>query len=225
MRLLPWRAPHVEAMTQFTFRVRKLVLWLLPFVLLLALGYAFRVNIFRAIGSFLVVSDRLEHADLILLLNGDIARRPEHAAKLFHQGWAPVVMIARSEDSIPVKAGVYPNVTDTSIAALRKFEVPATAIVQLQPPGGVAHTFDEAKALLEYLHEHPARKVIIVTSDLHSRRARFIFRRVLAGTQSQIMLAPVSDLKYGASNWWRSEDGVIGCQNEYIKLFYYHLRY
>jgi uncharacterized SAM-binding protein YcdF (DUF218 family) len=134
-------------------------------------------------------------------------------------------MIARSEDSIPVKAGVYPNVTDTSIAALRKFEVPATAIVQLQPPGGVAHTFDEAKALLEYLHEHPARKVIIVTSDLHSRRARFIFRRVLAGTQSQIMLAPVSDLKYGASNWWRSEDGVIGCQNEYIKLFYYHLRY
>ena len=84
---------------------------------------------------------------------------------------------------------------------------------------------DEAKALLVYSREHPLRKVIIVTSDLHSRRARYTFRKVLSGTGVKIMMAPISDLKYGADNWWQLEDGVIGLQNEYLKLAYYYIKY
>jgi uncharacterized SAM-binding protein YcdF (DUF218 family) len=67
--------------------------------------------------------------------------------------------------------------------------------------------------------------VIIVTSDLHSRRARFIFKKVLSGSPVQVMLAPISDRKYGANDWWKQEEGLIGCQNEYLKLVYYHLKY
>ncbi|HEX7506921.1 MAG TPA: ElyC/SanA/YdcF family protein, partial [Polyangia bacterium] len=103
--------------------------------------------------------------------------------------------------------------------------VPEEKIRQLKPEGGVSHTFDEAKALHEYYRERSFRKVIVVTSDLHSRRASFIFRRIFSSTPVRISLAPVADLKYGAANWWTTEDGVIGCQNEYLKLFYYHLRY
>ena len=103
--------------------------------------------------------------------------------------------------------------------------MPEEKILQLKPAGGVSHTYDEAKALLGYYRTKSFGKVIVVTSDLHSRRASFIFHRMFSRTPVQIGMAPVADLKYGADNWWTMEDGVIGCQNEYLKLFYYHLKY
>jgi uncharacterized SAM-binding protein YcdF (DUF218 family) len=201
--------------------------WLVLFVVILlpVILYAFRTSALTEVGNFLVISDRIEPANIIFLLNGDTTTRPYHAAELLHQGLAPKVVIARMEDSESVKLGAYPNPTDSNIAVLRKLGLMDSQIVELRPPVGVQHTVDEAEALLAYSREHPLRKVIIVTSDLHSRRARYTFRRVLSGTGVKLMLSPVRDLKYGADNWWRLEDGIIGCQNEYLKLAYYYVKY
>jgi len=204
---------------------RKRTVWLLIFLTLIILVYLFRFRLLAEIGDFLVVQDSLERADIILLLNGEVTLRPAHAATLYKQGLAPAVIIARAEDSAPVKAGAYPNITDSSIRVMEQLGVPRSTIIELRPPGGVRHTSDEARALFNYFVEHPFGKVIIVTSDLHSRRSRFIFHKLLKSTPVKIMLAPVQDVNYGAANWWRTEDGVIGCQNEYIKLLYYHLRF
>jgi len=214
----------LTAKTPVRSAVRFWQLLVLAAILLLVFAYSFRRSVLAGIGEFLVIHDRLEPADLIFVLTGDITTRPKHAAVLFHQGLAPLVLISRSEDSLPVQAGAYPNPTDSSIMIMEKLGIPAAQIIQLAPRGGVKHTFDEAEALLAYSREHPVHKVIIVTSDLHSRRAKFIFRRVLGG-RIQLMLAPIKDLKYGATDWWNSEDGVIGCQNEYVKLVYYHIKY
>jgi len=203
---------------------KRLTLLLLP-VLLLAGLYVFRANALAAIGNFLVVRDKLEPAEIIFLLNGDPTVRPGHAAALLRQGMASKVVIARAEDSEGVQFGAYPNVTDTNIIMLKRLGVPESSIVELRPPGGVKHTKDEADALLVYARENAIHSVIIVTSDLHSRRARFIFKKVLSGSPVRVMLAPISDLKYGANNWWKQEDGLIGCQNEYLKLTYYYLKY
>ncbi|MEO8592801.1 MAG: YdcF family protein [Candidatus Solibacter sp.] len=194
-------------------------------IFLCGLLYFFRANAAAAVGNFLVIRDTLEPADLVLLLNGDPNVRPQLAASLWGKGLAPYIAIARQQDSPGVKAGAYPNPTDTNVFMLRSLGVPEAKIIRLTPPDGVSHTFDEAKALLSYAREHSLSKVIVVTSDLHSRRAAFIFRRVFSGSPVRIMMAPVPDLKYGASNWWTVEDGVIGCQNEYLKLVYYHLKY
>jgi uncharacterized SAM-binding protein YcdF (DUF218 family) len=187
--------------------------------------FAGRNALLPAIGNLLVVQDSLEHADLIFLLNGDTTTRPYHASDLYKQGWAPRVVIARMEDSEGVRLGAYPNPTDSNISVLKGTGVPESAIVELRPPQGVMHTIDEARALREYLQTNHLRKVILVTSDLHSRRSRYTFMKALAGTGVELRMAPIPDRKYGAANWWRSEDGLIGCQNEYIKLLYYYYRY
>jgi uncharacterized SAM-binding protein YcdF (DUF218 family) len=205
--------------------LRKILILLLVPVLLLAGLYVFRDAALAAIGNFLVVRDKLEPADIIFVLNGDPTVRPGHAAALLRQGMGKKVVIARAEDSEGVQFGAYPNVTDTNIIMLKSLGVPDGSIVQLRPPGGVKHTKDEADALLGYTREYGIHSVIIVTSDLHSRRARFIFKKVLAGSPVRVMLAPISDRKYGADNWWKQEEGLIGCQNEYLKLVYYHLKY
>jgi uncharacterized SAM-binding protein YcdF (DUF218 family) len=191
--------------------------------------YAARGAILPAIGNLLVVRDSPEHADLIFLLNGDTTTRPYHASLLYKQGRAPRVVIARMEDSESVLLGAYPNPTDSNISVLKGTGVPDASIVELRPPGGVMHTIDEARALRAYLEANHFRKVILVTSDLHSRRSRYTFSKVLgemdASNAVDLRMDPIPDRKYGAANWWRSEDGIIGCFNEYIKLFYYYYKY
>ena len=204
---------------------RKSFVLLLSPIVLLGLLYLFRIQALAAVGNFLVVTDTLEPADIILLLNGDPTVRPARAAELFSRGLAPTIVIARAEDSVGVQFGAYPNVTDSNIVMLKKLGVPESRIVELRPPGGVQHTADEASIVLAYCRQNSVHKVIVVTSDLHSRRARFIFRKVLSGSRIKVMLAPIPDRKYGASNWWKLEDGLVGCQNEYLKLVYYHIKY
>lgn len=210
-------------MNRFSARKR----WFLAATLLAIpiLLFVFRTNVFAAAGSFLVVSDELEPADMIFLLNGDTTTRPYHASQLFHRNLAPKVVIARMEDSESVKLGAYPNPTDSNITVLKQTGVPEDRIVQLRPPKGVMHTIDEANALLNYVKANKTHRIILVTSDLHSRRSRYTFRKVLEGTGIELSMAPTPDLKYGAQDWWHSEDGIIGLQNEYIKLFYYYYKY
>lgn len=212
-------------MTHSRSRTRLRFGWLVILVLLPMLAYWFRENMFAGIGKFLVVRDRLEPADAIFILNGDLLVRPQYAAILLHEGLAPKVIIARAKDSAPVQAGAYPNITDSCISILTSLGVPESQIIQLRPTPGVEHTVDEAQALLAYCDRNQLHKVIVVTSDMHYRRARFVLRKTLRKTLVRIMLAPVAGGNFSATNWWTTEDGVVGCQDEYIKLLYYHLKY
>ncbi|MEO8097297.1 MAG: YdcF family protein [Acidobacteriota bacterium] len=197
----------------------------LGLTLLTALAYTFRFQLLVGVGHFLVVRDKLENADILFLLNGDASVRPQYAAALYNRGLATKIVIARSEDSPATKAGAYPNTTDSNLRILRSLGVPESALVEVKPTAGVMHTFDEAEVLRDYVNKNSVKRVILVTSDIHSRRSRFIFTKILADRNVQLMLAPIPDRKYGADNWWKSEDGIIGCQNEYLKLVYYHIKY
>ncbi|MBV8732360.1 MAG: YdcF family protein [Acidobacteriia bacterium] len=187
--------------------------------------YELRFRLLILTAQYLVVDDRLEPADAIYLLNGDFYRRPYHAAELYRKGLAPHIVIARAEDSPSVALGITQNVTDLSIETLKKLGVADQTTVQLRPPGGVTSTYDEAIALRDYAVSARPHTIIIVTSEFHSRRSSRVFRRVLRGTGIVLLMSPVSDLKYTTTNWWRNEDGVLACQNEYLKLLFYKLHY
>jgi Uncharacterized conserved protein len=203
------------------FFLRSIVI----FVCLIAALYLFRVPILTALGNFLVIQDRLEPSDIIFVLNGDVATRLFQAAKLWKQGLAPKVVIVRAENSLAVNMDLAMNVTDTSIAVMKKAGIPEPVIVQLPVPNGVTSTFDESRALRSYAQQNSLRQIIVVTSAIHTRRARWIIHRELSGLAVKIMMTPFFDPRYTSSNWWRQEDGLIGYQNEYIKLFYYLFKY
>ncbi len=192
---------------------------------LLWCAHAYRGVLLPIPARFLVVRDVLEPADIIYVLNGEPNLRPFHAADLYRKGLAPRVVIARAGDSPMVKLGLQLNATDMNTSVLKKLGVPESSIVELKSPGGVASTFDEARLLRSYVREHLLRRVIVVTSAFHTRRARWIVRRVLRDTPVQVAMAPVEDSKYSASNWWTLEDGQIAVHDEYVKLLWYRLRY
>jgi uncharacterized SAM-binding protein YcdF (DUF218 family) len=102
-------------------------------------------------------------------------------------------------------------------AALRMCGVPASQVEEVSYSGGVASTVDEARALLSYSRLHQVRKVIVVTSDWHCRRTRWIMRRLLSPKGIDVMVTAAPDPE--------SLDPWPTREKEYLKLFYYWLRY
>lgn len=205
--------------------LRRLLLAMAFIICAIGALYLLRVPILTRVGTFLIVQDPIEPADIIFILNGDIATRPFQVAKLVNQGISDKVVIVRAGDSLAVDAGLQPNITDMSVKMMRKAGISEAKIVQLPFPKGVTSTFDEATALRAYVQENAVKRIVVVTSAIHTRRARWIITKELAGTPVKIMMSPAPDPRYTSRNWWRQEDGFIGCQNEYLKLAYYLVKY
>lgn len=194
-------------------------------ILLVVLAYAFRPQILTEVADLLVVNDRLQPADVIFLLNGDYNTRPFYASDLYKQGLAPVVVIARSENLLAAELGLVPNDTDIAVGVMEKLGVPVEKIIVLQVPGGVTSTFDEAIVLRRYIETNNIHTVILVTSAFHTRRAKWIFDRELSGLPLTLEMAAAPHYGFNATNWWRSESGLITLNNEYVKLVYYFFKY
>jgi uncharacterized SAM-binding protein YcdF (DUF218 family) len=195
-------------------------------ILLLAiLVFAFRSQILTSIANYLIINDSLQPADAIFLLNSDYDIRPFHAADLYEQGLAPVVVIARAENTRVVDLGLVPNDTDISVGVMERLGVPPEKIIILPFPGGTTSTFDEAAAFKQYVEENQVRRIILVTSAFHTRRARWIFEVTLAGLPVTLEMAAVPYIGFDQTNWWKDETGLITLDNEYIKLVYYLFKY
>jgi hypothetical protein len=63
-------------------------------LLLVILAFVFRSQILTGIANYLIIEDKLQPADAIVLLNGDFDTRPFWAAELYMQGLAPVIVVA-----------------------------------------------------------------------------------------------------------------------------------
>jgi len=206
-------------------RVPRLLVAGFALLLLIILAVGLRSQILTGLADFLVVNDPLQRADLIFVLNGDYNTRPFLAAKLYQQGLAPQIAIARSQSTPAEGLGLTRNETDISVSVMEALGVPAGQIEILPFPGGVTSTFDEAKVLKGYVDAHPIRRIILVTSAFHTRRARWIIDQELSPGPVSLEVAAAPYTGFDQTNWWKSEDGLVTLNNEYIKLIYYLVKY
>lgn len=207
---------------------RRRLGWLAAVLLVLSLCllvWTLRVPLLTGAGRYLIVEDELHPAEILFLLNGDFNTRPFYAAELYARGLAPRIVIARVEPSPAERLGLIPNETDISVRILEMQGVPGEAITILPVPGGVTSTYEEAAVLRAYVEASGIRRVILVTSAFHTRRAGWIVRQELEGLDVTVELAAARNADYDETNWWQSEAGLINVNNEYIKLGYYLLKY
>jgi uncharacterized SAM-binding protein YcdF (DUF218 family) len=194
-------------------------------LLLVILAFAFRTQILTGLADYLVIDDRLQPADALFLLNSEYDTRPFRAAELYKQGLAPVIVIARSENTPVVDLGLVPNDTDISVGVMERLGVPSEKIIILPFPGGATSTFDEVVAFRQYTETHPVHRIILVASAFHTRRARWIFDKVFSGSPITLEMAAVPYRDFDQTNWWKNETGLIKLNNEYVKLFFYFFKY
>ncbi|HEY0702190.1 MAG TPA: YdcF family protein [Candidatus Acidoferrales bacterium] len=177
------------------------LLFLIFILVVGAVLYLARVPLLRLAGEFWVVDEPPETSDVIVVLSGDNydAERATRAAALFKSGMAPrVLATGRALRS-------YATTTDLMKHDLQEHGVPAAAIVELTHKAD--NTRDEAVAVSQFVVAHGWKKIILVTSNYHTRRAQYIYEHTLPASD-QVTIVAVADSEYDANYWWKTRTGV-----------------
>lgn len=158
------------------------------------------------LGAFLVVQDPLEKADAIFVLGGTRYERPLEAVELYNAGWAPTItlmrQIADNGELDLMKRGVpYKREVDEQIEVMGRLGVPAAAILVMNEANSTA---EEGRALLDVAGRQGWKRVIIVTSKQHTRRARLVMRRRLAGTGIEVVVRSSRLDTADVDRWWQN---------------------
>ncbi|HEX2777534.1 MAG TPA: YdcF family protein [Candidatus Acidoferrales bacterium] len=177
------------------------LLFLIFVVVLVAILYVARHPILRFAGDFWIVDETPQVSDVIVILSDDNygADRAARAAQLFKSGMAPRVL-ASGRLLRP-----YAGIAELMERDLKALGVPANAIVPVTHRA--TNTREEAIADAQAIAAHGWKKVLLVTSNYHTRRANYIFERALpAGTELRVVSAP--DSEYDPNTWWQTRNGL-----------------
>jgi uncharacterized SAM-binding protein YcdF (DUF218 family) len=188
-------------------------------VVIVACGllYLVRIPLLRGVGSYLIVEDSLERADLIFITGGGPESRPFRAAELYRAGYAPRIATPMVETSPIVTLGVRPPSAVENAWVLQRLGVPDSAIRLLKWRDGATSTLDDARVLATYIKQKHYRRVIVVTSDFHTRRTRWAVRQFVPDS-IDVRMAPADSHNFGPDDWWRTEDGLIAVMEEFFKF-------
>jgi len=173
------------------------LLFLLLFFGFLAVVYVARHPLMRLAAQFWVVDEPAAKSDVLIVLGDDNYRgdRSFHAAELYREGVAPVVVASgrmlRKDASL----------ADVMGHDLESFGVPASSIVKLAHRS--ANTREEAVEVTRLIETRGWRHVMMVTSNYHARRARFIFGRTLPASVS-LRVSGARDSEFDPLHWWET---------------------
>ncbi len=175
-------------------------LFFICFLFLLFLIYLARRPLLGLAGSFWIVNDKPAASDAIVILGDDNygGDRATRAAELFKAGIAPHV-VASGRYLRP-----YATIAELEQHDLIDRGVPAAAIVRFDQHA--ENTKDEAAALAQLISARGWKRILLVTSNYHTRRARYICERTFpAGTILLVVAAP--DSEYDPHSWWHTRLG------------------
>jgi len=199
-------------------------LWRFVFVAVIALGlYVLRAPILRGVATAWVINESPTNADAIVVLGGNPSTRPFVAAKLFNEGRAPRVLVMNTERNAIDDLGVTTPDSDLNRRVLRALKVPDAAVVSVGRE--VSSTYEEALAVRDWARSNRVRRLLIPTDLFHTRRVGWTFGKVMREADVAALVTAIPNRKYGLTNWWQHEDGLIGFQNEVLKFALYLGKY
>lgn len=186
---------------------RKTRFWITGLAALAALAV-----VGRCAGSFLVMDAPLR-SDVIVVLAGETDHRPARALQLLDQGYAGRVVI-----DVPAGAGIF-GFSEVELAQKYAQEAPEHAAIRICPIVGLS-TRDESHDAAQCLADGSGSRVLIVTSDFHTRRALSIFRHEVRGKTFSV--AASYDRAQFGTHWWRNRQWAKTCLDEWMKVLWWN---
>lgn len=148
----------------------------------------------------------MDHADAIVVLGGEAVGRPSEAARLYHAGVAPLVIVTGIGD------------TGRNQGVLLAAGVPKDRILLETKSCSTLQNADFTRPILE---GSGVKRALIVTSRFHSRRALATFRKRNPGIEFGVVGAKFA--------WWDTAEGKKSedrfAMVEMAKSICYWLRY
>lgn len=173
-------------------------------------------RIITAITDFIFVAVAPQKADVIFIPGGSFPELPEYAARLYHKGFAPVLV---PSGGLSVKLDKWPGVrskqdiydgdyhTDCEFYTdvLVKKGVPNEEILQENKSGFTkenaifSRKVCDANGMIVY-------RGIIVCKSFHARRCQMMYQ--LAFPQAELLMCPVDCFDITRENWHTFEYGI-----------------
>ena len=157
----------------------------------------------------LAVRDQADHADAIVVLNGNTEERVRYGAQLYLEGRADVLVMSGGNqvNNAPESR----LMKDTAVT----LGVPPEAILTEEKSNT---TITNARYSAEVIRQHEFHSILLVTSAYHSRRAGRVFRDTL-GPDVQVYSRPVPNSSLNLERWWLDPQTRRTVASESIQLF------
>ena len=180
-------------------------------VVLCTILYIARGPILRFIAESWMIEDVDGKVDALIVLSDDnfYADRAQRAAELLREGKANLIVASGRR--------LRPN---AGIAELMEHDliergVPKDKIVRLAHDAD--STREEAEAVVRLAKEKKWHSVIVVKSNYHTRRARYIFRKVFP-QGIEVYVASARDGDFDPQHWWEKRKSIKELTREFAGM-------
>lgn len=163
------------------------------------------VTFLLSAGRFLTLSQPPQQADVIIVLSGGPGR-VEEGAELYKANYSPYIIFSHTKESTSSSG----DMLKTALA----LGIPPDAILT---EDAALSTYQNAELTLPIMKEQGFTSAIVVSSDFHMRRVKFIFDHVYKKSGIELTYLG-SDSDYNAKQWWSDPYSRETTFNEYTKM-------
>lgn len=192
----------------------KIIVILLSIFVFMLIFHSFFLSLS---GEFLVKSDKLNKADLIIVLGGERGERVRFGKHLYNEGYADKMLLSGGP-IIHFPGGKKITWASEMKEYAIRLGIPAKAII-LQEKSHT--TFGDATYSYQLLKDTLPNSIILVTSPYHSKRAFSIFKKVFVDVN--VYSVPVTNSWFKPNSWWKSKKARHQVLREYFALLLYYL--
>jgi hypothetical protein len=160
---------------------------------------------------YLIVDDP-QKSDVILVLAGETELRPARALELLSQGYGAKLIL-----DVPAQPRFY-GFSQAELAQKFIATYPQSERISICPITGLS-TREESRDAASCLAGSGARRVLLVTTSFHTRRALSIFRKELPAYEFSI--AAVNDARQFGINWWSNRQWAKVNVEEWMRMVWW----
>lgn len=182
--------------------ILKFIIFFLPIAL---------IGLILYLGFWLSPQDNLEKAEAVIVVSGgETAARTKEGINIYKNGYADYLIFSGAAE-----AGDVSNALAMKRIALKSGVSESKIIIEEDSK----NTFENALKVKIILEEKGFKKIILVTSPYHQKRAYITFDFVL-GPDYQIINRSAIDSMWRKSKWWQRVDSFELTLQELYKIVY-----
>lgn len=185
--------------------------------------WIFRHPLMRFVGNCLIDEDELVICEAVFMLSGNPEARAKEAYRIYRSGYAKRFIC--TGENIPDLFATFNIKIDEADLSKKKLldEGMPEKLIETIHIG--TSTREESEAILAYCKINSLKRIMVVSDRFHTNRIDYAFRNNFEDAGIELVLRGAPALAYSENKWWENESGLLMVNNEYVKLFYYYLKY
>jgi hypothetical protein len=180
-------------------------------------GFVFRTPLLISLAGALVVDQRPDRIDCVLVGGGD--GRFDLAAQWYVNDPALRILQIEPYPECLVREGFEPAAAERLYLEMQKREVPADAVTII--PGETRTAWESAHQLDQWLLANKNCHVVVICDRFGSRVERLILNRTLRPDHAQrVFVRGLPDRRHDETNWWQVRSGAKQLVRDWLRLAY-----